>query len=272
MVSRRGLLKVSGVAAATVGTGVMPRLVLANVSTERRLVMLMLRGGMDGLAVVPAIGDPDFYRARGDIAASRPGEPDGALPLDGFFGLNPTLTGFKRAFDQKQLLIVHATCVPYHGRSHFEAQNVVENGSPVPYGLKTGWLNRAIAGMTGSRDAGIAITQAMPVAMRGPAAVTSWSPSLLPQPPNDLLDRVAGMYTTDVKLADALERARAAHDASIATAGADCARSRPRPVVSCRSPTGRVWHFSSSAVGTRTPRKGLRKVRSCAICASWMRL
>ena len=220
MVTRRRMLKISTVGATTLAASAAPRLVFADVPTERRFVLVMLRGGMDGLSVVPAFGDPDFVRARGGLAVPPPGENGGALALDGFFGLHPELTGLKRTYDAKQLVAVHATCVAYHGRSHFEAQNVVENGSPVPYGSKTGWLNRALTGLQErAGDIGIAITPSMPVAMRGPARVTSWSPSVLPEPAHDMVDRVAGMYSTDGALADALQRARAAHDRSMATSG-----------------------------------------------------
>jgi uncharacterized protein (DUF1501 family) len=219
MVSRRRMLELSASGATLVVAG-MPRLVLAGAATERRFVFILLRGGMDGLSVVPAFGDPDFERARGGLALAPPGRADGALQLDGFFGLHPELGGLAKMYDTKQLLALHATCVAYHGRSHFEAQNVVENGSPVPYGLKTGWLNRALTGLPPrAGDAGIAITSSMPVAMRGPAQVTSWSPSVLPEPARDTVDRVAGMYTTDAALASALERARAAHDQSMSAGG-----------------------------------------------------
>jgi uncharacterized protein (DUF1501 family) len=189
-----------------------PRAAFANVATERRLVVVVLRGGMDGLAAVPAYGDPHYQSARAGLALPPPGSEGGALPLDTTFALHPKLTGLAALYRDKMLLPIHATCVAYHGRSHFEAQNVLENGSAVPYLLKTGWLNRALAALPDARPPrGIAIAQTMPVIMRGDAVVTSWFPSILPQPNADTLTRVAALYATDPKLADALAEARMIH-------------------------------------------------------------
>jgi len=168
---------------------------------------------MDGLAAVPAHGDPAFDSARAGIATPPPGTTDGALALDSTFGLHPALTEFETLFKEKSLLPIHAACVAYHGRSHFEAQNVLENGSAIPYLLKSGWLNRSLSALpVADHDVGIAIAQTMPVIMRGDAAVTSWYPSVLPQPTTDTIARIAAMYAADPKLDAALARARSAHE------------------------------------------------------------
>ncbi len=208
--NRRELLKSVGfVAAATA----LPRIAFASPATDRRLIVIVQRGGMDGLAAVPPYGDPAFETARAGIATPPPGSEGGALPLDSTFGLHPELSEFAALYRENALLPIHATCVAYHGRSHFEAQNVLENGSAIPYFLKTGWLNRALAALpNAASDLGIAIAQTMPVIMRGDAAVTSWYPSILPQPSTDTIARIAAMYAADPKLDIALTRARAAHD------------------------------------------------------------
>lgn len=190
----------------------LPRLTFANVVTERRFIMVVLRGGMDGLAAVPAYGDPHYEAARAGLAMPPPGSADGTLRLDATFALHPRLTELAGLYQQRQLLPIHATCVPYHGRSHFEAQNVLENGAAVPYLLETGWLNRALTALPAAPDpSAIAIAQSMPVIMRGEASVTSWYPSILPQPNADTLARIAALYVSDPKLARALEQARMAH-------------------------------------------------------------
>ena len=167
---------------------------------------------MDGLAAVPAYGDPHYESARAGIALPPPSTTGGVLPLDATFALNPDLPTLAELFRDNALLPIHAACVPYHGRSHFEAQNVLENGSAVPYLLKSGWLNRALLALPNqSGEVGIAIAQTMPVIMRGDAPVTSWFPSALPQPNADTLARIAAMYETDTKLGAALEHARSAH-------------------------------------------------------------
>src|SRR5262245_35065559 len=163
--NRRTLLKAAG-AAATMAP--LARIAYASPVTDSRFIVILLRGGMDGLAAVPAYGDPHYESARAGIALPSPGTTDGALRLDATFALNPNLPAMAALFHEQALLPIHAACVAYHGRSHFEAQNVLENGSAVPYLLKSGWLNRALAALPNqSGDAGIAIAQTMPVIMRG---------------------------------------------------------------------------------------------------------
>ena len=209
--NRRTLLKSAGCSLAIAAT--LPRIAFASPVTDKRFVVIVQRGGMDGLAAIPAHGDPAFEKARAGIATPPPGNEGGALPLDSMFGLHPALTEFATLYDEKSLLPIQAACVAYHGRSHFEAQNVLENGSAVPYFLKTGWLNRSLSALpSASGDVGIAITQTMPVIMRGDATVTSWYPSILPQPNTDTIARIAAMYAADPKLDAALQRARTAHE------------------------------------------------------------
>lgn len=190
-----------------------PRFAFAAEPTDRRLVVVILRGAMDGLAAAPAWGDPDFERARAGIALPKPGEAGGGLALDGFFGLHPALTGLAGRYRKNELVVLHAIASPYRDRSHFDAQNLLENGSPRPYGLDDGWLNRVLGGLpagtkAGRRDLGVAVAASMPLVMRGPSPVTSWSPSILPSPDAGLLARVQALYgETDPAFAKALAEA-----------------------------------------------------------------
>lgn len=185
--------------------------------TDRRLVVVVLRGAVDGLSAVPALGDPNYASARTGLAVPRPGERDGALKLDAFFGLHPALSGFARRYASGELVVFHAIASPYRDRSHFDGQNLLENGSPRPFGLGDGWLNRALTGLPGPlkaarREFGIALAPAMPLLLRGPAPVTSWSPSILPAPREDLIARLGRLYRdTDPKLAQALDGAAKAN-------------------------------------------------------------
>jgi uncharacterized protein (DUF1501 family) len=220
MIDRRRILGGLGLAGA-IATG--PRFAFAAEPTDKRLVVVLLRGAMDGLSAVPAYGDPDFERARNGLAIARPGQADGALSLDDMFGLHPSLPGLHERYAKKELVVFHAIASPYRDRSHFDGQNLLENGSDAPYGLPDGWLNRALIGLPQARargraDLGVALAPSMPLIMRGPARVTSWSPSLLPAPQADLIARVRALYEeTDPKLAMALAEAS---DANAATAGA----------------------------------------------------
>ena len=168
----------------------------------RRLAVVILRGGMDGLSAVPAVGDPDFAAARGALAQF------GAAPLDNTFALHPELTQLHAMYGQRELAVVHAVGLPYRERSHFDAQQVLESGGVRPYELSTGWLGRALA-HSGAK--GIALSTAVPLVLRGPGTIDTWAPSALPDPSAELVMRLERMYGSDAALATALARAKALH-------------------------------------------------------------
>ncbi|MGA7540873.1 MAG: DUF1501 domain-containing protein [Steroidobacteraceae bacterium] len=190
-----------------------------------RLVFVILRGALDGLAAVPACGDPGYAELRGDLALGRPGAQGGALALDGFFGLHPSLAFMQRSYAARELIVFHAVASPYRDRSHFDGQNVLETGYPEPHAVQTGWLNRALAampaGLAPEKERGISIAPTAPLVMRGPAAVTSWSPSHLAPLGDDTLQRIADLYSRDALLRQKLAEALAAE--AIADEGAGSA-------------------------------------------------
>ena len=174
MITRRDALKALGGLAATAG---FPGLSLATLpQTERRLVFVFLRGGMDGLSAVPACGDPDFIAKRADLAIAPPGAAGGALKLDDFFGLSPYLPEMHKLYEARELAVLHAVASPYRDRSHFDGQNLLENGTAKPFARDAGWLGVALAESPGL--GGVALGPAIPLLLRGPASVTSWSPSV----------------------------------------------------------------------------------------------
>ena len=210
MTTRREALQRLGGMAALTG---LPGLAFSATSTgERRLVFFFLRGGMDGLSAVPPYGDPHYAPRRGALAVGAPGTPGGALDLDGHFGLSPNLAEMHNLYAARELAVLHAVATPYRERSHFDAQNLLENGTAKPFGRETGWLNAALAsaGGTGSTTGGFALGQSIPLVMRGPAQVGSWSPSRLPVPEADLLERLAELYRGDVLLGRSFTAAREA--------------------------------------------------------------
>ncbi len=145
-VSRRGFMK--GGALALVGTSAIPaflsRSVLAEVTTaaanKKKLVVLFQRGAADGLNVVVPYKEKNYYALRPSIAIQ---EKD-VLDLDGFFGLHPSMAAFKPLYDQGHLAIVHAAGSPDTTRSHFDAQDYMESGTPGVKSTTDGWLNRAL--------------------------------------------------------------------------------------------------------------------------------
>lgn len=209
MPTRRHLLKsmVAGtaVAAAPVGLG---RLRAAP-DSGKRLVIVLLRGGMDGLAAVAPYGDAAYRRLRGALALAPPGQEGGLVDLDGFFGLHPTLAPLHPLFKRGELAIAHAVGIPYRGRSHFDAQNVLENGTVAPHSTADGWLNRALAALPQRETpSGLSVGANVPLIMRGNARYTTYAPQVLPTAGADFLNRIEAMYQQDPVLAKTFAEAQ----------------------------------------------------------------
>ena len=208
MASRREFLRMGLGSGAALGLAALPGVSFAApASGDARLVVVILRGALDGLAVVPPYGDADYALARGPLAIARPTEAKGALDLDGFFGLHPALPGLHERWRARELVVVHATASPYRERSHFDGQNVLENGGDRPSGAASGWLNRALGALPPARGQGLALGQNVPLILRGAAPVGSWAPSLLPEVEPELVTRLRDLYSNDTTLAARLDEA-----------------------------------------------------------------
>ncbi len=184
---------------AALGAGailVSPRMALASVETEHRFVFVIQRGAADGLNIVVPYADPAYAMLRGALAI----DPTKATRLDGHFALHPALVETAKMYGQRQAMFVHAVASPYRDRSHFDGQNVLETGGVQPYQRKDGWLNRLVAMMPRAQDEAIAFAPTVPMALRGSADVTSYAPSVLPEPSEDLLNRVGQLYASDPQL------------------------------------------------------------------------
>ena len=195
-------------------------------ATDARFVFIILRGALDGLSAVPPVGDPDYARLREQLAIGVPGTADGALTLNAQFGLHPGLPFVHEAFAAREALVFHALATPYRERSHFDGQDVLESGLSRPHATPIGWLNRAVAalpaGAVHGAQLGVALGQNVPLVLRGPAPIASWSPSQLPAIDDDTLQRIADRYANDPllsqRLADALATDRIAAEASASSA------------------------------------------------------
>ena len=204
--SRRGLLSAAGAAFAFAS---IPRWASASTARDPRLVVVILRGALDGLCALAPIGDPDYADLHRDLALRWDGE-HAALRLDDFFGLNPAMTNFARLYEAKQALMVHATATNYRERSHFDGQDVLESGMLAPGHTDSGWLNRAVAALPNGERAvsarALAVGYTAPLVVRGPAPILGWAPSGLTPPTADLIDRLTNLYgQTDPELARALQ-------------------------------------------------------------------
>jgi len=217
MFSRRHLL-LGSLTLAAVGAAPL-HLALADAPTDRRFIFVILRGAMDGLAAVPPYGDPQYRSLRGALALAEPGEADGILDLGGFFGLHPKLTTLKTWYDAGEALPIQAVATSYRDRSHFDGQDLLENGTAQPHGSQDGWLNRSLAALGGQPRLGLALGDEMPLIIRGKIEVASWAPTNLAQADSGFLALVQAMYRKEKPLADTLQAAFAADDFAARTLG-----------------------------------------------------
>jgi uncharacterized protein (DUF1501 family) len=247
--SRRELLLASGVLFAWMH---LPKVARAE-GRDPRLLVVVLRGALDGLAAVAPVGDPDWIALRGDNALRL----DGAAPgqrLDDFFALNPAMPNLYRLYRSSEASIVHAVASPYRERSHFDGQDVLESGLAAPGAADTGWLNRALAatepvgrivpaGSDGRGGIGkaFAVGPITPLVVRGPAPVLSWTPPRLEPAADDTLMRLLDLYRhTDVEMARALEE-RIGLAAIARAGGMDTGQTRPAGAAQVRA------YFAESA-------------------------
>lgn len=191
LISRRGVL---GLTAGLFSWAYMPRFAeAATPGNDPRLLVVVLRGGMDGINAVVPFGDPNYASMRGAIAIPR----TSTIPLDGFFGLHPAMSNFGSFYNDGDAAVVHATCVPLRNRSHFDAQDNLENGLPGLASNPTGWLNRLLttlpAGEPIRSQGAIQIGEA-PMILRGPEPVLGWSPTWFTHVVDPTLESIRTLY------------------------------------------------------------------------------
>ena len=174
---------------------------LADAPTQKRLVVVILRGALDGLAAVTPYGDPALAGLRGALVLPEPGRPGGLLDMGGFFGLHPALEGMHALYAAGQLLPVHAVAGGYRSRSHFDAQDYMESGAEQR--LSSGWLNRAVEAMPGKRAA-LSVGVTVPLVLRGAAGVGTYAPTGYQALAPDLYARVADLAHDDALLGPVL--------------------------------------------------------------------
>ena len=159
----------------------------AMVNEKKNLIIISLRGGMDGLSAVPVIGDKNLKKQRKKLILEE------TLKLDSDFALHPKLDIFHNLWKDNQAAIVHATSIPYTGRSHFDGQNLMESGGIIPYQERTGWLGRGMfsAGYVGE---GLALALPMPLLLRGVPLNDNYYPAKGRMPSDYVLDTLFSAY------------------------------------------------------------------------------
>jgi uncharacterized protein (DUF1501 family) len=162
---------------------------------KKVLVTIFQRGAVDGLNMLVPYGESEYYNLRPTIAVAKPGQTDGAIKLDDTFGLHPAMTAFEPLWKSGQLSAITAVGSPDNTRSHFDAQDYMESGTPGNKGTKDGWLNRVLQTSAGKNDSpfrAVAMTQQTPRALYGKA------PSVAMTNLSDFSIK-AGLYTADMK-------------------------------------------------------------------------
>lgn len=180
-----------GSAATTAFVSGVPFGVGAQTAHDSRILVVLLRGGMDGLAACPPVGDKDLSNLRDTTIPKR------TLALDNMFGLHPNLMFLKKSWDKGQLAVVHATGFDYDGRSHFDGQNLMEGGGAKPYMFNTGWLGRAmeVKGLSS-----IAMSLPVPLVLKSHAGGSNVYPSRLPMGEELAFDSVGKAWAQDPAL------------------------------------------------------------------------
>jgi uncharacterized protein (DUF1501 family) len=186
--------------------------------TRKKLIVVMLRGAVDGLNVVAPVGDENYLRLRPTIGLAAPGMEGGALDLDGYFGLHPALATLQPLWQQKKLAFVHASGSPDATRSHFDAQDYMESATPGLKGTPDGWMNRLVSALPGASTPSrlLGIGPVMPRILSGRAAAINL-PNGAAGTRADILDRpMIGaafdqMYANHPRFGRAYEDGRSAH-------------------------------------------------------------
>jgi uncharacterized protein (DUF1501 family) len=190
----------------------MPHISSAASAADPRLLVIVLRGALDGLAAVAPLSDPEYATLRAGFEL----DAGSTLPLDGFFSLNANMPKLHALYTAGDALIIHATATDYRERSHFDGQDALESGF-AKAGAESGWLNRALATLPNSGRArvssGLSLGHTAPLIMKGPAPVVSWAPQVYAGADDDTVQRLLSLYEArDPQLAEALS-AGAALDA-----------------------------------------------------------
>lgn len=179
---RRYFLKSSGIALASFGLmSVAPEFLhqFASAQTgkdafgkKKTLIVIFQRGAVDGLNMVVPYGEDEYYSLRRTIAINSPNKADGAIDLDGFFGLHPSLRPLESLWKSKQLAVINSVGSPENTRSHFDAQDYMESGTPGVKSTRDGWLNRVLQTKEDAKSSpfrAVAMTSQVPRSLIGRA-------------------------------------------------------------------------------------------------------
>ncbi|HEX8233439.1 MAG TPA: DUF1501 domain-containing protein [Caulobacteraceae bacterium] len=247
--SRRQLLRTAAGGASLSFLGHVAYAASEGAAARGKLIVVVLRGGMDGMSAVPPVGDPQYRALRGDVAIAPFGAPQGALKLDQALGLHPKLNNLHTFVGAGEARIAPAVATPDRARSHFQAQDVLENGGAGAHRVSTGWMNRTLQVIGRDRKTtAIAVGDQTPLLLYGKAQTSSWNPGGQNTRDAKLTDILMDLYAGDPVLGPALtaglETAEVAADAAESggdmASGAAKGRLRPQDAEALGRATGRL--------------------------------
>lgn len=203
-ISRRLLM---GGLTAGIGLAYAGRVGAQTPAGRHKLVMVVARGAMDGLSVTVPYGDANYRALRGALALPEPGQVNGALALSDGFGLHPALSSLHALHAAGQMRFAPAVAIPVRVRSHFDAQDVLENGGEGLRSQSDGWLNRALSAAGGERGLkGLSIGAQTPLILRGSAETSSWAPGGQVKGEDRIASLLQDLYVDDPMLGQSLAR------------------------------------------------------------------
>lgn len=246
--SRRQLLRTAAGGAALSFLGHVAYAASEGAAARKKLVVVVLRGGMDGMSAVPPVGEAQYAALRGDVAIAPVGAPQGALKLDQALGLHPKLSNLHALVGSGEARVAPAIATPDRARSHFQAQDVLENGGAAAHRVGTGWMNRTLQVLgQDRRTTAIAVGDQTPLLLYGKAQTSSWNPGGQNTRDAKLTDILMDLYAGDPVLGPALtagletaEVAAKAEDGGDMAAGAAKGRLRPQEAQALGRATGKL--------------------------------
>ena len=253
--SRRAFL---GTACSAAASPLVTPVVFAAAPGDNRLVVIVLRGGMDGVGVVQPYGDRAYRGLRPNLAG-RPG--NGVTDLDGFFGLADPFAELMPMWRAGELGFVHAVSTPYRNkRSHFDGQDMLENGGGDPSGrasgVRDGWLNRAIGRIPGAHaDFGIAVGREHMLLLDGAAPTGAWSPTNELTLADDERQLLSLLYADDPLFKAALEKAEMFAEDGAADARSETGKTLARFAAERLNGPARIAAFSLGGWDTHRGQK-----------------
>ena len=204
--------------------------------TQKKLIVIMLRGAVDGLNVVAPVADENYLRLRPTIGLAMPGMEGGAIDLDGYFGLHPALASLQPLWAEKKLAFIHASGSPDSTRSHFDAQDYMESATPGRKGTPDGWMNRLVANLPGAAtpSRALSIGPVMPRILSGPSAAMNLPNGAGGTKANVLDRKEVGaafdqLYASHERFGRAYQDGKTAHQEVMAAAAAATAENEKNP-------------------------------------------